>query len=101
MTDLTYKEICAYCKGERILEIRVQLDQKVYVDCLCTGNTLQGIAREAFQAGYKRAKSDEAAGYAVAIELLRTIRTLLNADGQFPTTVRELDTFLGDVKEGE
>jgi hypothetical protein len=58
LKDYFGKEICQYCKGGLILEIRVQMDQKIYVDCVCAGNTPAKIAREAFQAGYERAESD-------------------------------------------
>lgn len=49
---------CNYCEGGQVLEIRVQPDQKIYVDCICNNNTLQQIACEAFTAGYKRAEDD-------------------------------------------
>ena len=49
---------CPICKGNEILEIRVQMDQKVYVKCLCTGNTLKSIVAEAFREGYLRCQED-------------------------------------------
>lgn len=50
--------ICIYCWDGGILELRVQLDQKIYTKCLCSGGSLTKIAKESFAAGYKRAKED-------------------------------------------
>ena len=50
-------KICKICNDKQLLEILVQMDQKIYVDCLCTGNTIQKIAQKAFQAGYKHCKN--------------------------------------------
>ena len=52
------EEICKHCGGGRFLEIRVEMDEKMYVDCICEGNTIDKIARKAYLQGYKRALDD-------------------------------------------
>ena len=61
---------CSHCGGGRVLELRVQADEKLVQTCLCAGNTVAKIARAAFQAGYKRAEGDaaNAQGAATATE---------------------------------
>lgn len=49
---------CPYCLGGCVLEVRVQADHKLYVKCVCDGNTPPEIVKQAFAAGYKRAEED-------------------------------------------
>ena len=61
---------CSHCGGGKVLELRVQADEKLFQPCLCAGNTVEKLARAAFQAGYKRAEGDvaNAQGAATATE---------------------------------
>lgn len=50
--------LCQHCDGGETLEIRVQLDQKMYTKCICTGRSIDDIAKEAFREGYERCADD-------------------------------------------
>lgn len=50
--------MCPYCKDNQFLEIRVQLDQKIYIQCVCVQG-IHAFAREVFAVGYKRCQDDE------------------------------------------
>ena len=49
---------CKYCGGSETLEIRVQVDQKMYAKCICTECSIDDIVRKAFSEGYKRCEDD-------------------------------------------
>lgn len=54
---LSENEVCKFCNGGGMLELRVQIDQKFLTDCVCQ-QTLSSLAVGVFHAGYKRAQDD-------------------------------------------